>query len=165
MWKVPANRLMRYLLITLLLFFTACSTKSYEQTKTKLLTIKTKQFRFSDIAYLRHTNSDLELELFIAGQVFKKITINHLVCVSDEGCMSKEHFNEEFLDVNYPKNLLQNVLLGKPLFFGENLQKTDNGFKQHISSDSYDIDYRVKGKEIYFKDRQNHIIIKLKELQ
>jgi hypothetical protein len=156
---------MRYFLVTLLLFFTACSTKSYEQTKTKLLTIKTKQFRFSDIAYLRHTNSDLELELFVAGQVFKKITINHLICVSDEGCMSKEHFNEAFLDANYPQNLLQNVLLGKPLLSGKNLRKTDNGFEQHLGSESYDIEYRVAAKEIYFKDRKNHILIKLKELQ
>jgi hypothetical protein len=156
---------MRYLFVAFLLFFTACSTKNYEQTKTKLLTIKTKQFRFSDIAYLRHTQSDLELELFMAGQVFKKITINHLICVSDEGCMGKESFNEEFLSAAYPADLLQNVLLAKPIFLGKNLEKNENGFVQHIVSPQYEIVYRVENKKIYFKDRKNHILIKLKDLQ
>ena len=156
---------MKYLLVAASLFFTACSIKNYEQTTTKIVTIKTKKFRFSDIGYLRHSGDALQLELFMAGTVVKRIEINHLICVSDEGCISKQQFNEEYLSSDYPPNILQNILLGKRIFDGENLQKSSFGFKQHIFTRSVNISYRVDKKEIYFKDRKNHILFKIKELK
>jgi len=64
--------------------------------------------KFSDIGYLRNSDDAIELELFIAGQVFQKIHINHLICVK-EGCMSKRSFNEKYLNATYPENILQNI--------------------------------------------------------
>jgi hypothetical protein len=156
---------MRYILVVALLLFSACSIKNYEQTTTKLVTIKTKKFRFSDIGYLRHTDDALQLELFMAGQVVKRIEINHLVCVSDEGCISKERFNEEYLSLDYPENILQHILLGKRIFDGAGIQKSSFGFTQHILTQGVDISYRVGPKEVYFKDRKNHILFKIKDLK
>jgi len=156
---------MRYLLVSCLLFLSACSIKNYEQTETKIVTIKTPKIKFSDIGYLRHTNDALELELFIAGHVFKKIDINHLICVSGEGCMSKSGFNSEYLNAVYPKNLLQNILLGHKIFDGKGLIKSSSGFTQYILTQDVDIKYRVGPQEIYFKDRKNHILFKVKDVK
>jgi len=155
---------MRYFLLSFILLFSACSIKNYEHTESKIVTIKTPKIKFSDIGYLRHTDKALELELFMAGHVFKRISINHLVCVSDEGCMSKEGFNSEYLSSAYPPELLQNILLGHKIFDGENLTKNSSGFMQRILTQDVNIKYIVKPKEIYFKDRKNHILFKIKDV-
>jgi hypothetical protein len=156
---------MKLFLLSFFLLFSACSIKNYEHTESKIVTIKTPKLKFSDIAYLRHTDKALELELFMAGQVFKKININHLICVSDEGCMSKEGFNSAYLSSAYPPELLQNILLGHKIFDGKNLQKTSFGFMQKILTQDVDIKYVVEAKKVYFKDRKNHILFKIKDIQ
>ena len=157
---------MKYFFVSVIvLFLTACSIKNYEQTETKILTLKTPKIKFSDIAYLRHTDDALELELFVAGHVFKKITIDHLICVSNEGCMTKQGFNDEYLSSAYPPNILQNVLLGHKIFEGENLVKNSVGFVQHIVTKDVNIKYVVKPHVIYFKDRKNHILLRVKDVK
>ncbi len=164
MWKIPSARLMRYFLLSFIFLFSACSIKNYEHTESKIVTIKTPKLKFSDIGYLRHSGEALELELFIAGHIFKRIDINHLICVSNEGCISKEGFNGKYLNSTYPPNLLQNILLGLRIFDGANLTKSSFGFTQHILTQDVDIKYVVKAKEIYFKDRKNHILFKIKDI-
>jgi len=158
---------MKYFFVSvIILFLTACSIKNYEHTETKILTLKTPKIKFSDIAYLRHNDDDeLELELFIAGHVFKKITIDHLICVSDEGCMSKNSFNAQYLTKAYPQNILQNILLGRKIFEGKNLKKSSSGFTQLISTQDVDIKYIVKQEVVYFKDRKNHILLRIKDTE
>ena len=102
------------------------------------------------------------MELFIAGKVIQKITINHLICVS-EGCMSKRGFNEEYLNENYPSNILQNIILAKPIYDGLNKEKTLDGFEQKIKDVHVDIKYRVSNGVTFFKDKTNNIIIKIKD--
>jgi hypothetical protein len=155
---------MKYLLFALTLFVSACSVKHYEITSTKLFTIKTSQMRFNDIAYLRHSGDAVELELYMAGQVVNKITINHLICVQNKGCMTKSQFNSRFLVEEYPSDILQHILLKKPIFEGQNLQKTKDGFEQTIQTNSVNIIYKVDAKRCYFKDKHNHILIKMKDM-
>ena len=153
---------MKYILLTFIILFTACSTKNYEITKTKIVIIKSPQIKFSDLGYLRNTNKDIELELFMAGKSIQKISINHLICVSD-GCMSKSGFNKDYLNENYPDSILQNILLAKPIYDGKNLEKTQEGFIQHISSPHVEIVYKVTQNQVFFKDKKNHIIFKIKD--
>lgn len=154
---------MRYLLLAFFLLFSACSIKNYEHTCAKIITLKTPKIKFSDIGYVRHTKDAIELELFIAGHVFKRFHINHLICV-DEGCMSKSSFNETYLNAAYPDKLLQNVLLGREIYEGKNILKNPDGFEQDIQTEDVNITYVVNSRQIYFKDRKNHILIKIKEL-
>jgi len=157
---------MKYFFVSIILFLsTACSIKNYEFTETKIVTLKTAKIKFSDIAYLRHTDNALELELFMAGHVFKRITINHLICVSDEGCMSKRAFTDAYLNKAYPQDILQNIVLGHKIFDGKNLIKNSSGFIQHIKTDKVNIKYIVKPQEIYFKDKKNHILFKIKDIK
>ncbi len=156
--------LMKYVLIIFIIFFSACSVKDYEYTKSKIIIIKSPKIKFADLGYVRNTNKSIELELFLAGKSIKKIAINHLICV-DEGCMSKGSFNGEYLHSSYPNDLLQHILLGNPIYNGKNIKKTDDGFIQKIETQYVEITYKVNKDVIYFKDKKNNIIFKIKEIK
>lgn len=124
--------------------------------------MKTKQIKFSDLAYIRSNGDALELELFMAGESMFQVSIDYLVCLK-EGCMSKAAFNERYLSSAYPDVLLQNLLLGKPIYAGENLIQTPEGRMQQIVREDVDIIYTVTPEQIYFKDSKNNILFKIKE--
>lgn len=164
MWKVFSKIDLRYFLLPLFLLLSACSLKNYEQSSSKIFTIKSPHLKFSDLAFIRHSGDDLSVELFEVGKLIKSITINYLVCV-DEGCMSRGKFNSEFLNSAYPDKLLQNVLLGLPIYKGRNRVKTGDGYRQEIDSKDVHIFYRIEKKSIYFKDKKNRILIKIKDIK
>ena len=153
---------MKYLLIAFALLFTACSTKNYEITQTKIIIIKSPKLKFADVGYLRNSEKSIELELFAAGKAIEKITINHLICMS-EGCMTKSGFNKDYLNEAYPTGLLQNILLGNVIYGGKNRVQTDLGFEQKIEDEDVNITYRVSSDATFFKDRKNKIIFKIKD--
>jgi hypothetical protein len=153
---------MKTILLIFILFFTACSTKNYEFTQTKIVIIKSPKLKFADVGYLRNSQKSIELEIFVAGTAVEKIAINHVICVSD-GCMSKRSFNEEYLHASYPEEILQNVLLGKAIYEGQNKVKTEDGFEQNIQNADVDISYKVTSNAIFFKDSKNAILLKLKD--
>ena len=100
----------------------------------------------------------------MAGSSVEKISIDHLICVAN-GCMNKSGFNQDYLHPSYPNDILQNILLGKRIFNGKNLTKTHNGFNQKIKNNYYDIVYKVDEKQIFFKDKKNKIIFKIKDME
>lgn len=154
---------MKLILLIFILIFSACSVKNYEHTQTKIIVIKSPKIKFADVGYLRNSGDTIELELFIAGKNIEKITLNHLVCTS-EGCMSKSGFNKEYLNSAYPDDTMQNMLLSHAIYDGKNLTKTADGFEQHIRDENVDIVYIVNSDAVYFKDRKNGIIFKIKDL-
>lgn len=77
--------------------------------------------------------------------------------------MSKSAFNAEYLSAEYPSDTLESILLGRAIFAKEGYKKSDDGFEQRFISADVNIEYRVTSQEIYFKDKQNSIIIKIKE--
>lgn len=151
-----------YLLLVFSLLINGCSIKNYTHEESKVIIIKTPKLKFSDLGYIRHSGSNIELELFMAGVSVKKIDINHLICV-DEGCMLKSNFNKEYLNAEYPSDILQNILLSQEIYDGKNRVKTPDGFRQEIQTKNVDILYKVTSKEIFFKDRKNRIIFKIKD--
>ena len=155
---------MKYILISFILLFSACSTKNYEVTQTKIIIIKSPKLKFADVGYIRNSDNSIEMELFVAGQAIEKITINHLICVSD-GCMSKSGFNKDYLHASYPSDILQNILLSKDIYGGENKIITSDGFRQHIEDENVDILYKVTWNTTYFKDRKNNILLKIKDTE
>jgi len=84
-----------------------------------------------------------------------------MICVQD-GCMSKHSFNKEYLNASYPDDILQNIILSHAIYAKKNLRKSDDGFMQTIKNKSVDIKYRVNAHESFFKDRKNHIIIRIR---
>ena len=152
------------LLLLVTLIFTACSVSNYEKTQTKIIIIKSPKLKFADIGYLRNTGEKIELELFIAGKCIDKISVNHLICVSD-GCMSKSSFNKEYFSPHYPEDLLQNILLSMPIYEGKNMVKTKDGFEQKIQEQHVEISYSVTPHAVVFRDKKNSIIFTMKDTQ
>jgi len=153
---------MKYILLISILLFSACSTKNYEHTQTKIIIIKSPKIKFGDVGYIRNSESSVELELFMAGQAIEKISINHLICVT-AGCMSKSAFNQEYLNESYPSDILQNILLAKPIYGGDAMIRTSDGFRQHVEDENVNILYKVTSNMTFFKDRKNNIIFKIKD--
>ena len=153
---------MKYLLIAFTLLFGACSTKNYEITQTKIIIIKSPKLKFADLGYIRNSDKSIELELFVAGKAIEKFSVNHLVCTS-EGCMSKSGFNADYLHASYPDDILQNILLARPIYDGKNRVQTPDGFEQKIEDENVNIIFRVSSDTTYFKDRKNRIIFKIKD--
>ena len=77
--------------------------------------------------------------------------------------MSKQGFNAEYLSEVYPSNILQNILLAKPIYGGENRVQTSDGFRQHVEDENVNIIYKVTANTTFFKDRKNNIIFKIKD--
>lgn len=155
---------MRYIFLALFLLLGGCSIKNYTHEKSKIIIIKTPKLKFSDLGYIRHNGSDVEMELFMAGVSVQKININHLICVN-EGCMFKSTFNDEYLNAEYPSDILQNILLSEVIYDGKNRVQTPSGFEQIIQTKNVDIKYRVTQNETFFKDRKNKIIFKIKDIK
>lgn len=166
MWKVYSKVIfLKYFFLSLsLLFLSACTLKDYEHSTSKYITFKTPHLKFSDLGYLHSSDDALRLEIFVAGRLVKSLEINYLVCI-DATCMSKKRFNKAFLTPHYPDNLLQNILLGRVIYGGEGLQKDAEGFWQKIVDEYVDISYKVSKENIYFKDKKNHILFKIRNIE
>ncbi|SFV51573.1 Putative lipoprotein [hydrothermal vent metagenome] len=154
----------KYSIFILLFFLSACSITSYEHSQSKFITIKTKILKFSDLGYIKNTDNSVRLELFVAGNNIQNIEINNLICLN-EGCMLRSSFNSEYLSENYPDTILQNIVLGKPVYEGKNFKKIGYGFEQKIQNSDVDILYKVSTVEIYFKDIKNKILFKIKDIK
>jgi len=144
--------------------FTSCSIKNYDINQSKIVIIKSPKIKFADLAYVRSTDKAVELELFIAGTAIEKIQINHLVCVR-AGCMSKAGFNEDYLSEFYPNSLLQNIILGHAIYNGKNKIENGYAFTQIIQTENVNITYKVTPSMIYFKDKANKILFKIKDIK
>ncbi len=137
-----------------------------EPSKSYKVTMKTKKFAFSDTGFLVKSNKMLRLNVLAMGKPVLDLKVKNSddICVGSL-CNTKHGFNQSFLVSEYPDELIGNVLQGEPIFEGKNLKETTNGFIQRIKTDKYNIKYQTSKGSIYFKDKQNKIIMKLKELK
>jgi hypothetical protein len=138
--------------------------KEYAPSKGKLITIKSPTFSFSDVGYIRKSDTGIEVELFSVGQLVERFIIENDIC-SRQGCLSKEAFNQHYLHVDYPSDFMNHLFRGEPVFNGAGLHKSPEGFKQLIDTSEYNIIYKVTQKSVYFKDKKNSILIKIREIE
>ncbi len=159
---------MRVLFAIFLAFMlSSCALKpKVEKSEALLVTFKTKKIAYRDTGFLKTAPNYANLQIFAMGNILMDLTLNDSgVCVNSY-CVDKESFNRKYLSKYYPDNLLENVLKGKPIFNGANMQETESGFIQKIKEDGkYDITYKVSNGKILFKDRLNRIIIALKPIK
>ena len=147
----------------LLLLLSGCGAKPFVKTESATIILKTPKIKFADMGYVRSNEDLIALELFTAGQPVGKFEIEKMVCVEGEGCLRKSSFNAEYLNMHYPDTLLEHVLRGVPIYDRLNLVDNAHGFEQDILDEFVDIKYRVSLGQIYFKDRWNGILIKIKK--
>lgn len=149
-----------FILWVSLFFLSACALKQYEKNQSRLIVIKTAKLKYADLGYIRKNADEVRVDLFVAGQLVDSLEIKTLVCVN-KGCITKSTFNSDYLHPSYPDDLMLNVLLARPIFEKASMKTTDTGFIQEIKSDEYNITYKIENGNIYFKDRQNKILIKI----
>jgi len=137
------------------------SSKSYK------VTMKTKKFAFSDTGFLVEYKDSYHLNVLAMGKSVLDLKVKKNsddICVGSL-CNTKHGFNQSFLVGSYPDSFMENLLEKKPIFNGKHLTKTSNGFVQKIVCERYGIKYQVSNTGIYFKDKKNNILIKLRELK
>ena len=140
--------------VTLLLFFmSGCSQKQInikkEPTKGSYIVFKTKKTRFSGTGFYKDTPEYVQLQIYSTGVALANLKFyknKDLICEGIK-CNKRRWFTDNFLAKEYPDDLIINVMTKKPISLkSENITySTDNG--------------------IYFKDRKNRILIKIKDLQ
>jgi len=151
-------------IVTVLALLGGCALKEPVKSKAALVVLHTPSMRYAQTGFIRQKGERVELWLYSMATSPLVIRIGESICLEGSGCMGKEAFNARFLSPSYPENLLKNILLGRPIFGGMGMERREDGFRQRIFSDDLDIIYRVSPKKIYFKDRKNDILIKIKEL-
>lgn len=155
---------LRIVILSLIPFlFLGCTIKpKIDSAKSVYVVIKTQKLKYADGGFLKRSNHAIQLELFNAGIAVLNLLINKNTCIN-KICYKKESFNAQFLGFRYYEDFLSHVILRKPIFNGKNLQKTDNGFTQEISSSQMDIIYRTTRETTYFKDKKHKILIKIND--
>ncbi len=147
-------------ILAVMLIFSGCAIRNYKINQASIVIIKSPHLKYADIGYIRHNLNAVELQLFEAGVPIQTIKINHLICINN-GCMTKDMFNQRYLTPQYPTNILKNIILGRPIFKAINIKKLPNGFTQTIKEKSLNIHYSKINNMIKFIDKKNHIFIKI----
>ncbi len=152
-------------ILLVLLFFQGCGYK-YEvlSSKSYKIVVKNRDFAISDMGFLNITEYDKIVDIFSAG-----VAVLHVRLLKDEGCINgyctdRLDFNRRFLGYRHYKNILDEILMKRPIYEKAGYHKLSDGFEQIIKDKNYSIIYRVNSKEIYYKDKKNHILIKLKRM-
>lgn len=152
------------LLLVIFLFFGGCATKHLVRSYPVLFVMKSKAMKISGTGFIERKGPSWSIDLYSAGSPLFRMKLTKRVCIEKRGCFSYVAFNEHFLDANYPSSLIADIIAKRPIFQGEGIRKTEDGFIQHIESQQFDIIYRVKKDEVYFKDKKNKILIKIRKL-
>ena len=155
------------ILLYILMFIIGCTPKSYNKQKSIFIVFKTSSFKYADLGFLYENLDEIKVELYGSGEaLFSLIIYKSSVCMTLFKCMNSESFNAKILSQYYPNNLLNNIFRGEKIFKGLNFQKSGNGFTQNINAfNKYNIEYTVLKKQIIFRDKINHILIKIKEVE
>jgi len=159
------SRQLIYLFTFASLLFSACTTQSYVKEESAFIVFKTPTFKYADLGFVYENSQQVKAEIYSSGQpVMSLIISDSSVCMNLLACMSHKKFNAEVLSAYYPEGVIEDIFRGKAIFQGLNLQKSRNGFTQNIiNQNKYKIEYTVFNKETVFRDRINHILIKVKK--
>jgi hypothetical protein len=156
---------MHKLFLVLLLFFTGCAYKTpYTSSKPYYIVIKNSQIAVADTGFIKRDESRFNLQLFSASTPIFDLHVEDDVCI-DYTCMSKRSFNTEFFGISHYESFIDELFNLKPIYNKKGLIKSRNGFEQKIKTDEFDISYKVEHGNLYFRDRTNRVLIKLKELK
>lgn len=108
---------------------------------------------------------EVGIEVYTAGKLVLDIHAGSMVCINDS-CLSDDEFIAKYLSPHYPARLLGTIARKELLEMGGDVTPRADGFMQRIiSNGEYDITYIVRKNEVFFRDRENGIIIAIKTLE
>jgi len=148
------------------LILVGCSKPTYQSQKSAMITIKTDSLRYADMGFIYHNRNNTKVEIYSNGVASLSIDIyRDKICMGDFKCIEPNKFNRRFFVDKYPKSFIENIFNQRAIFSTKNLIKTKLGFIQNIKSDKYDIEYQLSNKKSIFRDKINHILIKINILE
>jgi hypothetical protein len=150
-------QILRIFLGGLLLLNLGCSQK-YTSHENYIITIKTKNLKYSDIGIISKSKTGVKVDIFSVGNQILELVLEDFISINGETPIPYSIFNSKFLTQNYPNTIIKNIFRGREIFNGKNRKEIKNGFEQSIGK----IKYRVTKTEIRFKDERN--LIKIKKL-
>lgn len=155
---------MRYLISTLfltLLYLSNCSQKNFDKKENFLVSIKSLEFKYSDIGIISKDGKALLIKLFSLGNEILKIEFDTFVKVNNGIGIPYALFNSKYIGADYPAETIREIFGGEKIFNGENLKSFEGGFSQEIGN----IQYLVSNKERVFRDRDRGILIKISKIE
>ena len=156
-----------FFLLVMAVILSACASTEYTSQKSVFIVFKTPTFKVADLGFMYENKEEIKVEMYSNGQVIMALLLGkETICMSTFECLDKKSFNQRVLSAVYPVDILSKIFRAKPIFKGENMSKTRNGFTQHIMKTAqYDINYSVLNKQVIFHDTINDILIKVKRLK
>ena len=156
----------RYIFLVLtILVLTGCTQKvQYNSSKAYFIVIKNSQMAIGDTGFIKRNDNQINLQIFSAATPVFDLHVNKDVCMGYT-CLSRKSFNSEFFGYKHYEKFIDELFSMQPIYNKQNMVKNESGFEQKIKTKNYDITYRVRDRSLYFKDRKNKILIKLKELK
>ncbi|MFK5882272.1 MAG: hypothetical protein QM482_08645 [Sulfurospirillum sp.] len=153
-----------FISLILLLLVTGCSFKHHINFSSPYaIVIKTQNIAIADSGFVKKADGYKSVEIFSAGFLALHVEIGNDACINGY-CTDRLDFNKRFFGYRHYANLLDDILDGQEIYGGVGKVGMKSGFEQKIKTKNYNIVYRVTDKRIYFKDKQNHILIKLTKL-
>lgn len=145
------------------LVLAGCAPKQFEKKAPSYITIKTKNLKYSDMGFIYSTNSYIKAQIYKFGNPVFELKMHSNICV-DSACFNYDRFNEEFLHTSYPKHLIKDIFLAKPIYNKKGFKALNGGFEQIFETNDASVQYRVNQDLIRFHDKKNNILIKIKRL-
>ncbi len=151
--------------VFLVLFLTSCSLKhDINFSAPYKIVIKTQSIAIADSGFIKKANKYKSIEIFTAGTLALYVELGIDACINGY-CTDRLDFNKRFFAYKHYADLMDDILDKTAIYGGVAKVKTKDGFEQKIKTKYYDITYKVTSDSIYFKDKKNHILIKLKRLK
>jgi hypothetical protein len=141
--------------------FLGCSQVEYTTRDRYLITIKTKEMRYSDMGFIARGDDAVVVDIFSVGSQILKLNMGNSVSLNDGSPIRYSRFNSKYLHSDYPPKTVREIFLGKEIFGGEGKSVSESGFEQKIDK----ISYSVSSDNIVFRDRENSVLIKIKKVK
>lgn len=145
----------KFAVLPLIFLFFGCVLKTPQSSKGYHVTLISPMIKISDFGFMHEYKNDISLQIYNLGVSVAQIKISDKICIN-RGCFSKSDFNAKFFKQPYYDDILEDILLKKPLFNGVNFKKTECGFSQNYN----EISYEICNNDLKFKDKNVKIILK-----
>jgi hypothetical protein len=141
-----------------------CAAKRYETARPALIVMKTPALRYADQGFVYRKKGRVKIQVYQSGRAVMTLSVGKRVCLN-HACMAESDFYRKYLHAPYPPGTLAAVLSYRPIYGGESMTCRGDVCRQRIERDGRcDIIYDFDARHARFRDRLNHILIKITEL-
>ncbi len=157
------KRLLHFIAAVVVFSLVGCAGRYYEEPQPALIVLRSPVLKYADMGFVYRGKRSIKVQIYGAGRPVFTLTAGKRVCV-DSGCMSEKEFYKKYMHTDYPAGTLAAIFSKRPIFGGEGLEEEGDKRVQHIEEEGkFDIIYTFDSTSARFRDRLNHILIKITE--